>query len=71
MKKKSPNNSPFTKVKQSASRPPICDTAGVQSPALGGIALRVLISDIRKHKLGDENAPEIRARGFEETAEKD
>jgi hypothetical protein len=57
MKKKRSNSS--TKISHPSRRPPVfCDPAGVANASLGGIALRVLMSDIRKNKLGDENASE-------------
>lgn len=61
MKKKSANG--LTKGTAHSHRPPVfCDPAGVEQDALGRIALRVLMSDIRKHKLGDPETPEKAAR---------
>ena len=56
MKKKSSTNG--KKVTGNARRPQFCDAVGVETNPLGGIALRVLMTDIRKHKLGNENATE-------------
>lgn len=64
MKKKEPAGSPSMKVKERL-HPYFCDAAGDEKAVLGGIALRVLMSDIRKHKLSGENESEKSARGFE------
>ena len=63
MKKKRSNNS--TKISVPARRPPVfCEANALENASLGGIALRVLMSDIRKHKLSDRDASEKTARGF-------
>ena len=66
-KKKSATSSSSANAKAGAHcLPPFfCDGAGAKVSALGGIALRVLMSDIRKHKLGGDEATDKAACGFE------
>jgi hypothetical protein len=61
MKKKSANS--LTKTEE--RRPPVfCEATEPENAALGRLALRVLMSDIRKHKLSAPEETEKAARGF-------
>ena len=65
MKKKNSTSSPSAEAGAHCLPPFFCDGTGAKGTGLGGIALRVLMSDIRKHKLGGEEAPGGPAREFE------
>lgn len=60
MKKKSPNISPAAKTAPASRRetPYFCNVAATEASALGGIALRAIMSGIPKQKSARGKAPE-------------
>ena len=70
MKKKNPSTAQTAKAGKNGRReyPYFCSLAAEATP-LNGMALRVIVSDIRKHKTGDDRLEEPAAQLSDKTRE--